>query len=252
VTPTAVLLSPLQRQLVDLAEVLPPNRYGCFCGHQWEDGQLPKEIQKEARNVVQWVGETLRKEGYRGIFGIDFVYDEEGQRLLALECNPRLTAAFPTLTYLQWAKRIPPLEAYHILSLLNPEGDVPIQGAEGDPEELGPAAQLMLFDRKGGGSTISQGPPGGRYRWSSSDRRPVRTGPALPFPADPDPFEFILLDGSFREGTRIQELERILRIVFLRPILMPDNSLDPWVRGVVLWVYKSLGLSGTNEGERGS
>lgn len=249
VTPWGVSVSPLQLQLVDIPEVLPPGGFGRFCGHQWGCG-IPGGgwVEETARSITLEVGRAMAREGYRGIFGMDFLLDSKGRALRVLECNPRYTGAFPTLTFLQVAQGVLPLELFHLLCWFEEF----LTGL--DPEllqrthtPLQPAAQVLLFQKKPGRARVTRELSSGLYRWMEEPAGAQRIGPALPFPTPPVPQdEFLLLDGPPSPGYCLRkgsELERLARLVFFKSILGPGpGTLSRDVLKVIQWVYQELGL----------
>jgi hypothetical protein len=246
VTPRGVLCSPLQTQLLDLPEVLRPGDAGRFCGHQWGVPKYPSKIEDDARGVIEWVGKTLRAEGYRGLFGVDFGLDEAQERLYALECNPRYTGAFPTLTLLQHGLGLPPMEAFHLLSWSEGEVFPSIEGLNRTYREMPPASQLLLFHRGERASRISGELEGGRYRWDDEAERALRVEAPLPLPPPPwDPMEFLILEGPPPRGSELlsgHEMDLVLRVVFFRPIIREGGELIPFGAAVARWVYRCLGI----------
>jgi hypothetical protein len=238
----------LQTQLLDLPEVLPPGRYGRFCGHQWGVKQYPSEIETTAKAVVKCVGESLRAEGYLGIFGIDFALDQRSGRLFALECNPRYTGAFPALTLLQVAQDIPPLEGFHTMAWLGQDCPIPSEAVEQTAAELAFASQILLFPRGDQPSTTSRTLAAGRYSWSDSENRAKRIGRALPFPTPPwNPMEFLIVDGPPAEGSVVlpgDDIELLLRLIFFKPVLNGKGSLEPATVRVINWIYERLESGG--------
>lgn len=91
-----------------------PGRGGLFCGHDWS---LPfsDKVLKQAKEVVDKIGSYFKKEGYKGIFGLDFILDAKKEELYVVECNPRLLASFPALTMVQVENGELPIIAFHLL-----------------------------------------------------------------------------------------------------------------------------------------
>lgn len=91
-----------------------PGRGGLFCGHDWS---LPfsDKVLKQAKEAVDKIGKYFKKEGYKGIFGLDFILDAKEEALYVVECNPRLLASFPALTMVQIANNELPIIAFHLL-----------------------------------------------------------------------------------------------------------------------------------------
>lgn len=248
VTPSGVILSPLQIQLVDVGEVLPEGRMGRFCGHQWGTPEYPPEVGETARRVCGWVGEALRMEGYLGIFGLDFAMDHRSGALYALECNPRYTGAFPVLTLLQVAAGVPPLEAFHVLSWMGGPVSLPVEFLNRAYMDMPVASQLLLFHKGEKAAKVQGTLEAGTYRWNDHLGKAFRKGPLFPPPPLPwNPEDFLILDGPPAVGTELlpgEALDRVMRVVFFRPVLLESGDLDPFVARVVRWAYGSLGLSG--------
>jgi hypothetical protein len=246
VTQGMVLCSPLQTQLLDLREVLPPGQYGRFCGHQWQSEPYFTEMKHSARAFVEWVGAVLRKEGYLGIFGLDFALDERTGELFALECNPRYTGAFPVLTLLQLAHGGLPLEAFHLMAWLNQRIQVPEELMEQTAEDLPAASQILLFQKENKPSVISGNLMAGRYRWSDTRNAALRVGPAVPLPPLPwNPKDFLIIDGPPTEGTQLppfEDLEPLVRVIFLRGVLGGGRSLNSVTANVIQWIYARMKL----------
>lgn len=249
VTPWGIAVSPLQVQLVDIQEVLPPGGFGRFCGHQWGCSIAGGGwVEETARNITTQVGRAMARDGYRGIFGLDFLLEKRGRNLRVLECNPRYTGAFPTLTLLQWAQGVLPLELFHLLSWMEePHPQAEPEMLARTHMNLGPAAQVLLFHRGPERVRVTKELHSGLYNWIEEQAAARRVGPALPFPAFPvSQSQFLVLDGppppghTLRQGS---ELERVTRLIFFRNILGPQpGTLSRDALKVIKWVYENLGL----------
>ncbi len=249
VSPWGLILSPLQVQLVDVEEVLPEGGRGRFCGHQWGLG-IPRSegVEGKARSISTSVGETMAQEGYRGIFGLDFIWDERNGELLLLECNPRYTGAFPTLTILELASGVPPIEAFHLLSFAPyPPRKLPRSLARSWDVSLPPSSQLILFHKGPKGERVVRGLASGRYSLSQKKGVPRGVGGIFPLPKCPlNREEFLILDGPPPPGYPLGEadgLERVLRMVFFREVIDDSSGgLAKEISEIVTWAYKEMGL----------
>ncbi|MBU0736203.1 MAG: ATP-grasp domain-containing protein, partial [Proteobacteria bacterium] len=119
ITRHGILVSRLQKQLVDLPYCRDFMEDGIFCGHVWDETAWPSAIQEGALKQAKRIGEYVSSLGYRGILGIDFIGDERGREIYPIEINPRLTGAFPMLSLLHLEKGIIPLEIFHMLEFLD-------------------------------------------------------------------------------------------------------------------------------------
>lgn len=114
-----ILSGPLQIQFVDVKESLqglPKN--GIFFGNDLEFRGWGEDIEKKAEIIVERVGKHLYENNYRGIFGIDFLYDELENEIYAIECNPRFTGSLLLYSLSLLEANIPPMEFFHLLSHL--------------------------------------------------------------------------------------------------------------------------------------
>jgi hypothetical protein len=90
--PELVVTGPACLQLTGIPE-LTPHPMGS-CGN---DFSSPVPHQRAVDGTAAQVGEWLRQEGHRGIFGVDLVVSEDG-RCWCIEVNPRLVASVPLWT----------------------------------------------------------------------------------------------------------------------------------------------------------
>jgi hypothetical protein len=113
VTKSTILVGPAQAQLVG-HPLLTSTRQGDiqFCGGRIMPGLLSDRLYDKAHTAARTVGERLQHEGYRGIFGMDFMVSE--QNIYVLEANPRMTGLTTLLAFLQ---RKVPFLLLHILEL---------------------------------------------------------------------------------------------------------------------------------------
>ena len=110
---------PLQLQMVDVPESLqniPKN--GIFFGNDLHFKMWDDEVEKKAQDIVEKIGTHLYQKGYRGIFGIDFLYDKHTGEIFAIECNPRFTGSLLLHSLSMLEQKTPPLEFFHLAAHL--------------------------------------------------------------------------------------------------------------------------------------
>jgi len=83
VTPPAVQLGPVRKMQGDSTSTF---------GRQWPSG-LSQKYEQTILNVTKKIGEYMKKQGYRGWFGMDFLFDKKRKKMLISENNARLTAS---------------------------------------------------------------------------------------------------------------------------------------------------------------
>jgi hypothetical protein len=118
VTKQGVFTGPLQRQFVahPLLANLRVVDGDKFCGVQILREDQGTELHRQATEVAQAVGAFLAEAGYRGIFGVDFLLDENDE-LYVLEVNPRITGVTPLLATMFGDDTGLPFYLLHILEL---------------------------------------------------------------------------------------------------------------------------------------
>lgn len=244
VTRSGVLVSGLQRQMVDLP--LPGSAWenGIFCGHSWGEIEWAPDLQAEAERQAVLIGRRFGREGYRGILGIDFLLDRETGRLYPLEVNPRLTGALPMLSLMHLSRGVVPLEVPHLLEFLGIPYEV----------EEGLARERYLEPLKGGHLLLFRGSEEEGFR-----ERPLRAGlyerdvrsagfrwekEAMEFGGAAPHRQFIVIDGppvgeTAPAGSE-DPLFRLCRILFPVPPVGPDGSLIREAQAAARWVRAGI------------
>jgi hypothetical protein len=87
------------------------------CGRAWP-AVLASKQKKKIYELTQAVGSHMRKLGYRGFFGLDFLIKEATGQVFISENNARLTASAPFYTKLELMMGVVPLIAFHLLEFL--------------------------------------------------------------------------------------------------------------------------------------
>lgn len=118
VTADGVITGPLQRQIIahpDLTNTAMPHG-DKFSGAQILIEDQETALHQQARQTAQIIGQELRKDGYRGIFGVDFLLSEDDE-LYVIEVNPRITGVTPLLTAMFGVNEGVPFYLLHVLEL---------------------------------------------------------------------------------------------------------------------------------------
>jgi hypothetical protein len=161
VTKEGVFIGPLQHQIVRHPLLVNPAiaEGDKFCGVQIiaTDQQTPQH--QAIITAAQHIGEVLRQEGYRGIFGVDFLLDRAGQ-LFVLEVNPRITGATPLLSALYRGQEGVPFYLLHLLELGSYEYAITDKSA--DFQKTG--SLLLLHSLSTDNIIIERMPSSGTYK----------------------------------------------------------------------------------------
>lgn len=92
------------------------NKFGT-CGNDYAYGKkLNAKDNKKIFNYTKKVGDYIKKLGYKGIFGLDFLVSNDSINLI--EINPRFVASIPLFTKLQIQNKEAPFLLSHILEFM--------------------------------------------------------------------------------------------------------------------------------------
>ena len=234
------LTGPLQLQLIDVPESLNGVKgNGTFLGNDLGFKDWSLDIEKKAQKIVEEIGRHLFKEGYRGIFGIDFMYDKKRDDIFAIECNPRSpgSALLYSLSLLE--KKIPPLEFFHLFSHLyikssfdfNLVNDAlkiraPYSHISFSPKDI-PQMELSLL--------------AGVYSYDETNSNLSYIGPGLSLADLKTKNDFLVIDTVPVPHKPIeQNVPRLFKLIFPYSIAKGTNEIEPRAAFLVDRFMKSL------------
>lgn len=227
ITVMGVLTSTLQLQFIDVPEALagqPPT--GVFLGHDWGYDRWPRSVEQTAQRVVESVGAALQEKGYKGIFGVDFIADEQTSEIFPIECNPRFTGALPLFSLMTLWTGGPPIELFHFMSHLGLDNTFDFAAANAALKVRRPLAHLSLTPK--GIYEMKLPLAAGIYSFGPDERslRFERLG-AFPWECKNEN-EFIIIDSVPRPGSQvIQNVPRLCKLIFPRQIAESSFRVDP-------------------------
>jgi hypothetical protein len=143
-----VIRGPLQQQLVRNPELLDPTGRGgmYFCGGKFVY-DASSHVNDQIERIIKTVSATLQEADYVGIFGVDFLLDQD-ENVSVLEINARTTGLLPLLNE---QKSKLPLYLLHILELAHEPYSIQTAAdtinSYGD--SLGPQSFVTLFNTTG-------------------------------------------------------------------------------------------------------
>lgn len=109
-TSSGLIQSPPALQLTGI-KTLTRNQFATV-GRQWPS-MTSQNVVKKIKKITLKFSKSIKKIGYRGFFGLDFLVDQN-QKVYLLECNPRLTASFAFYTHLEIQQKLFPLFLLHV------------------------------------------------------------------------------------------------------------------------------------------
>src|SRR3989339_240210 len=233
VTESGILCSGLQTQLVDIPEVLDGEEaLGQFLGHDWGNRDYSHEAVIQAEAVIKTLGRHLYEKKYRGIFGVDFMYDPKTPAAIyPIECNPRFTGSFPLISLLQMQKRLPPFELFHILEHKKIKYEAEVDVLNKLYKDLPPQSNIYV-----GAHNVSRMPvelESGVYVFNDQGDISYKRPGAFPWQLKNE-FEFLVIDNIFfKNYPLMQDVSRLFRLIFPRRISETSNQLQPLFRHIV-------------------
>lgn len=91
---------------------------GATVGNDWSySSSLSESVIDKITKLTETIGEKMKTDGYKGLFGIDFIVNKEGSPIL-IEINARQTANIPMQTYLEINQNVTPLSLIGLADLL--------------------------------------------------------------------------------------------------------------------------------------
>ncbi len=139
VTKKGVFVAGLQYQITGISDLA--HGEGSTVGNDFSyANELDPRIKSYIHNMVKVVGELMAKNGYRGLFGLDLILEQNVNPLL-IEINARQTANISLQTRLELKAGITPLALLHLCEFL----DIEIE--ENPTTELLPLEGSQVFLR---------------------------------------------------------------------------------------------------------
>jgi hypothetical protein len=91
---------------------------GGTVGNDFSQRHLDDFLRSELVTMAMEFGEILRKEGHKGIFGLDVMLDRKANSFYLIEANIRQVISCPFASYIQRDAKIVPIMLWHVLDLL--------------------------------------------------------------------------------------------------------------------------------------
>lgn len=241
-------------QLVGLAMV-GVRPFSGYCGNDYTStASLPYEIVQESQNQTERLGRWLASLGYRGIFGLDFVMQQESGKLFAVDLNPRWQGSTVLETQAMLRAGRIPLAAAEIAYATGSMSESDIAQFLDDFRAPIAGSQLYLAYAGSGEAIIDRHVRPGIY--TSAEKLEFRR-PGLELADCATEDEVLLCGGIARPGTRLVPGSRPARVASLRGMVNPKTLAPlPWTRKAVSEVYEAIGLmppddsNGQNEPEK--
>lgn len=223
-----VFTGPLQTQLIDIKESMRdyPGR-GVFVGHDWGLRHWAPGTEEQAFRIAEAIGEYMYKTlKYKGIFGIDFIYDEQQNQLYPIECNPRFTGAFPVVSLLNIMNGTPPFDLLHLIEHKNFEVDYDLEKLKRDLRFKSDFSHILVTAQ--GIDKMPLDLPIGIYSYNEQENELIFERPAiLPWEIRRKN-EFLVVDSVFDKDAHLGDgAFKLFKLIFPNPIALNSYRLKP-------------------------
>ena len=233
------LSGPLQLQLIDVQQSLHGVKgNGIFFGNDLGFHPWGEQIEKQAEEVVEKVGDYMRAQGYRGIFGIDFLYDKKRNVIFPNECNPRAPGSAMLYSLALLKAGLPPLDFFHIMAQLGIKSSFDFKKTNAALKIHASYSHIAFSPR---GITSMELPlKAGIYAYDNNVSLSYR-GPGISLADLKNEQEFLLIDTVPSLGSAIeQNVPRLFKFIFPRSIANSTYEIDSEAGFLVDRFAKSL------------
>lgn len=241
VTQHGVLCGLVQTQLIDIPEAKAfKGRNGVWCGHDWGWKRFDSKIQKKAESIAQKWGNLMQKKGYRGVFGLDLIVNEEKAEVWPVECNSRYTGGFPAYSMMQELYNEPSFDTFHLLEFLKIDYKVDLKKVQKMYHQPKNGAHIVLRNQTRKWVKVQGSLKGGIYKLIKGKLVWQRQGFAIQQLKNNE--EFCLVDRAPIKGTILKPGERLVRILFKDKIALSSHQLNSKASKICKKVYKEYNL----------
>lgn len=222
-------LSP-QIQIVDQKELAGEGSFGRFCGYDFTSSLIPVKIQQQCFEIVEKISDYLREKGYKGVFGLDCIWGEDGKVYL-IEMNPRLVGTLPTRVWFQLSQKQIPFLAWHLMEFLGASYSVDYKRMQKKYLEPQKGAQLVLYYLGEKPAIVRKGLKAGTYFFDGQKLVYRRAEHSFSKLAQN---EFILTDGAPSRGTVLKPGFTLCQVVTKNSVVDKTlKRLNPWAYRLV-------------------
>lgn len=170
VTRHGTIVAPLMTELVGFKELTPYK--GGWCGNEIYANAFTPRIRQQARKYTRLFGDQLRKEGYKGYFELDFLIDQDTNKIYLGELNPRITGASSITNHAVFALADAPLFLFHILEWMDQPYKLSVRAINNrwfKAENIDDWSQLVIKHTKDSIEYVTEAPDSGIWKMKEDD-----------------------------------------------------------------------------------
>ena len=235
-----VILSEPSLQIIGQPECT-TRKFG-YCGNDFNvSSKLSDEQFKEISNITKKIGDWMGLINYLGVFGIDFMVDNE--KVYFIEINPRFQGSTSLLIDRQMELGKVPLSLFHIVPFMDniyiDPNSVEDYNHFNAPLNV---SQLLLHNISNKDATIESQLNPGRYKFE--DDKLIYLGPAQ-FLSQTKSYNEILIAGDIPlNGTTVlKDSDEICRVYSYKEVLDKNGiNLNAFGKDLVKNIYSSFNL----------
>ena len=238
VTRYGTLVGPLMTELIGFAELTPYQ--GGWCGNEVfgasASAAMSPAIRRQAEHATVAIGEQLRQTGYWGVFGLDFLIDQDSGALYLGELNPRITGVTPLTSQAALDRCDVPLLLFHLLEWMGVEYTLDVEQFNRhwlEAEETTSWSQLIIEHTADAAEIVRHAPATGIWRMQPNGRLLFRQPASQPQAVADEAEAFFLRTVDLDDvAARGQSLGRLL----VRGRLLTDDHqlterATSWISG---------------------
>ncbi|WP_299668464.1 biotin carboxylase [uncultured Ruegeria sp.] len=156
------LVGPVMTDITGFAEVTPFK--GGWCGNDASPTLLPPDVPEKVREMARNFGDRLYKEGYKGVFCLDFLLDTKTNEVYLGELNPRVSGVTPPTNLITSTYGGCPLFLFHLLEHLNVPYEIDVADVQSRWNDYDHWTQLVLKQTEDKVELITRAPQSGIWR----------------------------------------------------------------------------------------
>ncbi len=156
------LVGPIQTDITGFSELTPYR--GGWCGNDAYPGVFDAAARKRIRRMAQRLGDRLYREGYHGVFCLDFLLDTDDGTVYLGEINPRISGASPLTNLITSRYGGVPLFLFHLLEFSGVDWELDLDDVQMRWQDFDRWTQLVLKQVTDEVELITQAPSSGLWR----------------------------------------------------------------------------------------